>query len=676
MKKKSTRQWLDTFGQTLMAFSLFFILGTQSVAANESQPSNIDETSEQSAIISANKSPVSPFEDNPLNSEGTSASEEPSPVTVTDEEQDLSEAQTSPNTENGSTANPEVGDKSSSIADVEQEPAADSEADVPAEEQTAHSSVDKPAAEDKLEPAQQSEKATPTAQVYGAAASGSTNNQSVQADRISGSDRFATAVATSKAGWTTASRVFLANGYKFTDSLTGSPLADLYNSPILLTKENDLPAATLNEIKRLKPTQVTILGGEVSVSANVVAILQKNGLTVNRISGKDRYEQAALVADEIMKVKGNNRDAFIASGEIFSDAMSIAPVASIKNLPIYLTRPNTVHPMIIQANAKVNAWTIIGGTSTVSQDVMNQLKNLGAEVKRIEGADRYEVNRQIIQHYGISKEHMYVASGDAFADALPASVLAAKKGSGLLLIKNNDQTIREQKEFAQKDRQVKSFTFIGGLNTISAKTVDDFKKPLVTYTVYLDPGHGSWDTGAYYYDTAEKDLNLSIAWKTKALLEDMGYIIKMSRTDDDTNLALLDRAIAANSSGADIFVSIHNNAFPANGSVNGIETYYYEYYPDYPSAINQANHNSPTRLAASSKLANSIHSNVVSDTGAYNRGVLRNTFAVLRETKMPAVLLELGYMSNYTELQRLKTYSYQNILANAIATGIDQYFKV
>ncbi|MGA9519730.1 MAG: GW dipeptide domain-containing protein [Trichococcus sp.] len=196
----------------------------------------------------------------------------------------------------------------------------------------------------------------------------------------------------------------------------------------------------------------------------------------------------------------------------------------------------------------------------------------------------------------------------------------------------------------------------------------------LTHTVFLDPGHGGWEAGASYSSVMEKTINLAVSNKVKANLEALGFTVIMSRTTD-TYVGLLERSEEANASGADIFVSIHHNAMPSNATVTGIETYYYQYDSDYPPIINEEMHNDPTRILESAQLASAIQDSLVENTGALDRGVRRNTFAVLRETAIPAVLLELGYMSSPTELAKLTTTSYQTTLAKAITVGIVAYFE-
>ena len=192
--------------------------------------------------------------------------------------------------------------------------------------------------------------------------------------------------------------------------------------------------------------------------------------------------------------------------------------------------------------------------------------------------------------------------------------------------------------------------------------------------VYLDAGHGGYDPGASYFGISEKSLTLAIQSRVKAKLEAEGYQVVTTRTSD-TYVDLTDRSRAANASESDIFVSIHINA-SGSSAAQGIETYYYQPYAEYPSRINATYHANSTRLSMSDTLANAIQSSLINAIGAQNQGVKRQTFAVLRETTAPAVLLELGFLSNPQEAARLNTSAYQETLANAIVAGIKRYYSI
>ncbi|HFI0190783.1 TPA: N-acetylmuramoyl-L-alanine amidase, partial [Streptococcus suis] len=191
--------------------------------------------------------------------------------------------------------------------------------------------------------------------------------------------------------------------------------------------------------------------------------------------------------------------------------------------------------------------------------------------------------------------------------------------------------------------------------------------------VYLDAGHGGSDPGAVYFGKNEKDLNLQIQNRVKSKLEAQGFRVELTRTAD-SSVGLLPRSEKANRTSSDIFVSIHFNA-STSPSANGIETYYYQYFPEYPAQINSKYHNDAQRINLSASLANSIQSNLITNTGARNGGVMRRTFQVLRETTAPAVLLELGYMSNSAESAKISSAAYQEKLVDGIVKGISDYYK-
>jgi len=191
--------------------------------------------------------------------------------------------------------------------------------------------------------------------------------------------------------------------------------------------------------------------------------------------------------------------------------------------------------------------------------------------------------------------------------------------------------------------------------------------------IFLDPGHGGSDSGAVSNGLREKDLTLSVYNKVSSRLASLGYSVLTSR-NTDKDVGLVDRADQANKSNADMFLSIHFNA-GGRGASYGIETYYYKAHPEYTPAINKAKHNDPERLEKSRKLAQKIQQSLVRKTGAYDRGVKRETFAVLRETSIPSILVELGFIDNQAEANKIKTNEYQEKLADGIVDGIVEYYK-
>ena len=206
-------------------------------------------------------------------------------------------------------------------------------------------------------------------------------------------------------------------------------------------------------------------------------------------------------------------------------------------------------------------------------------------------------------------------------------------------------------------------------------TEGGFTKGQYSNTIFLDPGHGGQDSGAFYYNVAEKDLNMQIYRKLRAKLEELGYKVLTSRDSDIDVDFVTERSRMVNKTNSDIFISIHFNATgSAYSKASGIQTYSYSDEPDYPSKINQYWHNHPDRMSESKRLAAAIHSSLLAETGAKDAGLLESSYAVLRETAKPAVLLELGYMDNFSENQQIRDSHYQDKLVAGIVKGIQKYY--
>lgn len=181
--------------------------------------------------------------------------------------------------------------------------------------------------------------------------------------------------------------------------------------------------------------------------------------------------------------------------------------------------------------------------------------------------------------------------------------------------------------------------------------------------IVIDAGHGGRDSGAASRkeDYEEKSLALSTAFLVQEQLKRMGYQTLLTR-NHDTYIPLDARAEMANTSHADLFVSVHYN-FSTSNEASGIEVFYYkeEKNPTHP------------RIVASKKLAQIVLGSVIDRTGSVSRGVKQANFAVVRETLMPAVLIEAGFLSNRRERERLRDPIYLNALAKGIAEGVDAY---
>lgn len=171
-------------------------------------------------------------------------------------------------------------------------------------------------------------------------------------------------------------------------------------------------------------------------------------------------------------------------------------------------------------------------------------------------------------------------------------------------------------------------------------------------TIVLDAGHGGRDSGAIGSIYIEKNLTLSTVLMVADLLEQAGANVVLTR-DSDTYVTLSDRVNSSHVNNADAFISVHYNA--STSTSNGIMTFYYTEEKD-------------------EDLAQSIQSELRSSSGLKDRGVRYGNYQVIRENHNPAVLVELGFLSNPSEEKIIGTTSQQHKVAQAITKGIIQYF--
>lgn len=180
--------------------------------------------------------------------------------------------------------------------------------------------------------------------------------------------------------------------------------------------------------------------------------------------------------------------------------------------------------------------------------------------------------------------------------------------------------------------------------------------------IVIDAGHGGSDPGAVPNGIREKDVNLAAALKLDKALRQLGYTTIMTR-DTDTFVNLYERAEIANRNQADLFISLHSNS-NSNSSINGIQVLYH--------SLDKADVKKEETLA----LAQIMMDEVTKGTGAPNKGLLpRQNYVVVRDTEMPSVILEMGFLTNPTEAKKLQTDSYQNIIVESVVRGIERYLE-
>lgn len=210
-------------------------------------------------------------------------------------------------------------------------------------------------------------------------------------------------------------------------------------------------------------------------------------------------------------------------------------------------------------------------------------------------------------------------------------------------------------------------------------------------TIVIDPGHGGKDPGAVSQTRQEKQIVLSLSKTLRDLLIKKGYHTQLTR-ETDVYIPIRKRTQFATDQKADLFISIHANA-SLSAKASGIETYYLALASDESARITAMRENveaeynmkeldalvgripKERKSTESRRLAELIQAQLTSGKQVRDRGVKHAPFVVIIGTKVPAVLVEVGFISNPAEGKKLTTKAYQHQLATAIAKGIEQYIK-
>nr|WP_307864294.1 cell wall-binding repeat-containing protein [Agrococcus sp. TF02-05] len=293
-------------------------------------------------------------------------------------------------------------------------------------------------------------------------------------DRLDGADRYEVAITVAQEGYPEGAEVvYVASGEKFPDGLAAGPAAAREGGPLLLTQGASLRSDVVDEIERLAPERIVVVGGEQSVSAAVLDTLQGLAGTVDRVGGADRYEVSRNLA--AYAFADGAESAFVATGRVFSDALSAGPAAASVDAPMILVDgvAPTADAATLTALEGLGAGNVylMGGTASMSNGIELAFDNAGLWVQRFSGADRYQAAVQVNRAmFDGPVPRMFIASGVKFPDALSASALAAAEGSPLYLAHAtciDSSVVTESLRLGQPP-----VTLLGGEATLSAEVAE------------------------------------------------------------------------------------------------------------------------------------------------------------------------------------------------------------
>ncbi|MDO5689985.1 MAG: rhodanese-like domain-containing protein [Tissierellia bacterium] len=280
----------------------------------------------------------------------------------------------------------------------------------------------------------------------------------VKIQRISGSNRYETALEVADVLDAQAKKVILASGENFPDALAGSILTE-GKYPILLTQKNGLDDKTKEKL--LAADEVILLGGKETISEAVEASLVDDNTKLRRIAGDDRYETAAKIATEV-EAKGY----LLTNGEKFPDAVSGGGYALMKDLPILLTKPMELPKATADAIAGdgIENVTLLGGETSIAKDVEESIQK---PKSRLSGMNRYQTSLQIAREFENPKT-LILATGENFPDALTASALSGKLNAPVILVQG-DVVNEDLKTYLHDIRiGLEEVLIVGGESSVSS----------------------------------------------------------------------------------------------------------------------------------------------------------------------------------------------------------------
>jgi len=301
--------------------------------------------------------------------------------------------------------------------------------------------------------------------------------------RLSGANRYATAVEISKAAFDPGVElVLIANGTRFPDALSGAPVAGTFGAPILLVTASGIPEPVKKELGRLKPKLIVVLGGTGVVSDGVLRQLEGYATDgVDRIGAGDRFATSAQIA-EIVWAQNPPDVLYVANGMTFPDALAAGPAAGIDQVPLLLVQKNAI-PAAIRARLqaiKPKVIAVMGGTGAVSATVFNQLKAIASQgVIRVEGKDRFDTAVNLSSQFwqGVPTSTVFISSGMQFPDALAIAPVAAGVDGPLLLVKRD--SIPESVKSELRARAPQRIVIVGGSSAVSAAVQAELKQYIV-----------------------------------------------------------------------------------------------------------------------------------------------------------------------------------------------------
>ncbi|MDN5797140.1 MAG: cell wall-binding repeat-containing protein [Intrasporangium sp.] len=298
--------------------------------------------------------------------------------------------------------------------------------------------------------------------------------------RYAGSDRYATAAAISAKTFGSGVPVaYIATGAGFPDALAGAAAAGSLGGPVLLSERTSLPKTTTDELRRLKPGRIVVLGGTGVISSTVERRLAGYADSVARDAGTDRYDTAAQVSR--VAFDPGAPVAYVATGTNFPDALAAGPAGGVKGGPVLLVGRDTIPAATATELRRLapERIVVLGGTGVVSSSVEKSLGSYSSSVSRASGSDRFGTAARVSSTtFGAGAPIAFVATGATFPDAVAGGAAGGHRGGPILLTQRNAVPQATLSELARlKPERIVVLGGSSAVSTVVAKRLSTYEVP-------------------------------------------------------------------------------------------------------------------------------------------------------------------------------------------------------
>lgn len=237
--------------------------------------------------------------------------------------------------------------------------------------------------------------------------------------KIYGKNRTDTSIALSRALYKSSSDVIIVSSKSNQDGINASTLSQSLGAPVFIVNNDDDMRRVESEIERLGAKNVTIVGGENSISKSKEGILSKEGRNISRLSGENRYETANKILQASLKSSGSDTVILINENKV-SDYMSAQVISQKTGFPIAISKKSSIDKSIFDTIKKsgVQNMIVVGGENSISNTAIS---DLGINTYRISGKDRYDTSAKVLKSFGVNSENVVLTNGSYFPDAILAA---------------------------------------------------------------------------------------------------------------------------------------------------------------------------------------------------------------------------------------------------------------